>query len=220
MLVLASSLVTFIWSSQFKANQKANLTVIKFLSCWSLVKNSSILFNVHTTASNHRLLPIHGIRVLTLAWILYSHTYLFGGFYHVLWLYRRLTSVIELPSHLWFQPIFNAWMLVDTFFFLSGLLLVYTMIPVLERRNGKVNFLLYLVHRLTRLMPAIVGTLCFHFLWPLMLPGPALLDNTVHQYIVGACEENWWSNLLFVSNWIDPSRMVCSVDWMKRSFGW
>lgn len=40
-----------------------------------------------------------------------------------------------------------------------------------------------------------------------------MLDSSVHEYMVGACETNWWTNLLFVSNWIEPSKMCLINTW-------
>ena len=184
---------------------------------WSLIENTKRLFRTSSSAGGGaggsdvgapQLLTVHGIKVLTLMWIMVTHTYLFGGFYNALWLYQKLVHVIELPSRFWFQAVFNAWMLVDSFFFLSGLLLVYTMLPLLARSGRTPSFFLYMCHRLVRLLPAMTGAMCFQFLYPLLFRGPPLLDNDVHHYQVTTCEQNWWANLIFVSNWIEPSKMV------------
>lgn len=195
-------------------DSKKAAILLKILSIWSVIGNTRRLFKKPQTskAGAPQLLTVHGIKVLTLLWAMVTHTYLFGGFFNALWLYKKLIHVIRVPSLFWFQPVFNGWVIVDSFFFLSGVLLVYTMLPVLDKAKGKVSIALYILHRLVRLLPAMVGALSIQFLWPLLFRGPAMLDNQVHDYMVASCEQNWWTNLLFISNWIEPSKMVSQQD--------
>lgn len=210
-LVAIGTVIDVAYGDQLR--NKATATKItqlsKFLSNWSMIQSTKRLFARPVSESDKpQLLAVHGIKVLTILWIMVTHTYLFGGFYHALWLYKKLGAIIEVPSKFWFQGVFNGWVLVDTFFFLSGVLLVYTMLPLLDKTKGRASFALYVIHRLVRLLPAMVGALSIHFLWPLLFRGPAMLDNEVHDYMVASCEQNWWTNLLFLSNWVEPSKMV------------
>ncbi|CAG2169386.1 unnamed protein product [Oppiella nova] len=91
--------------------------VRKSLHCWSLLRNYDQL--VSPSGKRNRLMAaVHGIRVLTIIWTTINHTYTFGGFYKIQWTYKSLSQVRKVPESFMFQLVFNAWALVETFFFL------------------------------------------------------------------------------------------------------
>ncbi|KAG9510270.1 hypothetical protein GZH46_01194, partial [Fragariocoptes setiger] len=163
---------------------------------------------------------LHGLRVITMTWMIINHTYLFGGFF-VLWAYRRLIEVAEWPKSLTFQLVLNGWLTVETYFFLSALIIVYTLLPLFQRqqssstaqqesKRARFNYGAYLVHRITRLLPAYLGVICLNFLWPLISSGPVWLVKG-HEFIERPCEQYMWANLLFINNWFWPENMVQGI---------
>ena len=49
-----------------------------------------------------------------------------------------------------FQAVLNGFVCVDTFFFLTGLLLAYMTFKEFDKTNGKMNIIMYYVHRYIR----------------------------------------------------------------------
>lgn len=150
------------------------------------------------------LRSLHGIRVITMVWMIVNHTYMFGGFF-VLWAYRRLIDIAEWPKSLSFQLVLNGWLTVETYFFLSALIIVLSVMPMM--RAGSFNYLLYILHRLIRLLPAYVGLVCLNFLWPLISNGPVWLVKG-RSFVQEPCERYLWSNFLFINNWFWPEKQV------------
>lgn len=121
---------------------------------------------------------------------------------------ERLIVVKEIPKQFWFQLVSNSWLIADAFFFLSGLLLVYVGSAILSKSNGKSRFFFYIVQRIIRLLPVLIGLFCFYLLMLNYVYGPVLLDDQVRRQLVYNCEQNWWKSLLFINNMDDPRSMV------------
>lgn len=171
---------------------------------------SDVQFNSTSTGASKsqpvdcNLLCLHGIRVITMTWMIVNHTYLFGGFF-VLWAHRRLIDIAEWPKSLSFQLVLNGWLTVETYFFLSAAIIVLNVLPLMKSR--KFSYLPYIFHRLVRLMPAYIGLVCLNFLWPLISSGPVWLVKG-KSFIQTPCENYLWTNFLFVNNWIWPEKQV------------
>lgn len=150
------------------------------------------------------LVCLHGIRVITMTWMIVNHTYLFGGFF-VLWAHRRLIDIAEWPKSLSFQLVLNGWLTVETYFFLSATIIVLNVLPLLKVR--KFSYPAYIFHRLVRLIPAYVGLVALNFLWPLISSGPVWLVKG-KSFIQDPCENYLWTNFLFINNWIWPEKQV------------
>ena len=92
----------------------------------------------------------------------------------------------------------NATVSVDTFFFLSGLLVAYILLRELKRSKGRFNPILYYLHRFIRLTPplamvvALVATL-FRYM------GNGPIWNRM-EIQAEACQEEWWKTVFYVSN--------------------
>lgn len=85
---------------------------------FSMVKNSSKLFNLETE-SEPKLHFIHGMRVLTMIWVIVCHTYTFGTqFLTAIGSVRIEHEIRPLSRTLSMQFVLNGWFSVETFFFL------------------------------------------------------------------------------------------------------
>lgn len=97
-------------------------TMEKIICCFSLKRNTKRLFTLPQKKDTKDEIDfgcIHGIRVITMAWMTVNHTYLFGGVFNM-WMFRKLLVIQEWPKAMWFQAIFNGWITVETFFFLRS----------------------------------------------------------------------------------------------------
>lgn len=101
----------------------------------------------------------------------------------------------------------TAFISVDSFFFMSGLLTCWVGLPELQKRNGKLNVLFMYLHRYIRLTPMLGFVMLFVLsiikvfgngpLWPMYLKIAAI-----------NCEENWWQNLLYIQNYAGNKHIV------------
>lgn len=89
---------------------------------------------------------------------------------------------------------------VDSFFFLSGLLVVMVALRSMERSHGRLNVPMMYLHRLLRLTPVLgLAILVYMSVLPIMGSGPVssgYLDSNVKT-----CKENWYLTLLYVQNY-------------------
>ncbi|CAG2118981.1 unnamed protein product, partial [Medioppia subpectinata] len=101
---------------------------------------------------------IHGIRVLTIVWILFGHTRSFLG--------------KELLTNPTAQPLLNGEYGVVTFLLISGILTNYIALSVTKGDVKRFNVVLYIVLRLARLLPQLMIFILLTFLLPLLGSGP------------------------------------------------
>lgn len=150
---------------------------------------------------------LHGIRVITMFWVVLSQTYLNVEFQAV----RGLKFLIPAVESLFFQVIVNGLLAVDTFFFLSGLLLAMNVIRNLDKKNAKKQTCGIFLYRYLRLTPGCLVLLCFFTLVPLLGSGPIWKEKILPE--VAACRRNWWAVLLNVNNFVHSERMCLPSLW-------
>ena len=173
-------------------------TIIGIFKSFSLVLNSRKLFN--TSTAEGPLACLNGLRVISMFWVILGHTYLFSK----AMMQNSLYMETKLKKMFSFQPIVNGTYSVDTFFFLSGLLVAFLALKEVKSK-GKLNWWYYFLHRIWRLTPMYAFTLMFHttligyvihgpFRWLLMDP------NGPFHRLVDSCRHYWWVNLLYFNN--------------------
>ncbi|XP_037961082.1 O-acyltransferase like protein-like [Teleopsis dalmanni] len=178
------------------------------LLSFSLISNTRQLFHISSHTNSPSVIPcLHGIRSLSIVWIIYLHCYL-------MMTYSPNINAVELRN--WFQSVYSmvlqrASISVDTFFFLSGLLVALVSFRSMEKTKGKLNVPLMWLHRYLRLTPVLaLAVLFFMTFYRLMGEGP------IWQNITGAyklCDETWWATLLYVQNYAAAGKMCFGHAW-------
>ena len=98
----------------------------------------------------------------------------------------------------------GAFLSVDTFFFLSGLLTTFTLLKRM-RKSSKTSFPAgkFILLRFLRLTPLYAYILFFYtYLVPYFASGPVwyrMLDDTA------LCRKHWWTNLLYINEFYPAS---------------
>lgn len=101
------------------AEQQSKSGMSRFLTGFSIIENTIKLIHVREDREE-TLSCVHGMRVLSMFWIIIGHTYCFGGFYKILYTFKRLAvDSMNNPARWEYQPLINTYLLVDTFFFLG-----------------------------------------------------------------------------------------------------
>ena len=177
-------------------------TCLHFL--WDVVKGFSLYKTIPAVISTDQpptaITSINGMRVISMFWVILCHTYVFTygdqGFANS----YDLTS--QFLPRFSAQPIINGFFSVDSFFFLSGLLVAYLTFRHMKRSNGRFPFVVYYVHRILRLTPTYMFVLFFYwFLTVHMGNGPNLIINAgPDSPVMEKCRSYWWTNLLYINN--------------------
>ena len=175
-------------------------------------KNLIVSFSVITNWNKLTAFPenydhlqlFNGVRVLGMLTICFGHTYVYSFTSPIV----NLNRIYGMLQGFWHHLVFTPLLVVDIFFLMSGFLLAYLSIAEMKKRKGKMNWLMFVVHRIIRIAPIYFFVYMIYLnLWSYMGSGPAWpLQIYDYKY---ACQEYWWSVLLFVSNFFPTDRQAC-----------
>ncbi|XP_029832846.2 nose resistant to fluoxetine protein 6 [Ixodes scapularis] len=181
----------------------------KMLASFSFVANTRKL--LYPRRSRDTLCVLHGIRVLSCLWIILGHTYFLADIVSFI-RFKRLKTLEDLNTDVAFTAIEN-FLPVDTFFFISGLLIVYSNWGRLEKKKGKLNVLSAFLQRFWRMTPSYMLVVGVFLLLPLVGSGP-LWKETMDPLLEN-CMQSWWTNLLYVSNYLPYDKMCLLHTWFQ-----
>ena len=144
---------------------------------------------------------LNGLRVVSMFWLILCHTHftvtIFGADNTL-----NFSNLKDILSRFTFQAIGNGFFVVDSFFFISGLLVAYLTLHEMQKRAGRFPFLTYYLHRFLRLTPTYAFVL--FFVWLLTMH---LADGPIYHHIAWEgsglyhnCRKYWWTNLLYINN--------------------
>lgn len=188
-------------------DEKEEPKLFKILLGFSAYTNTKKIFNVSNVGEG-KLDCLDGIRFMSIGWVILGHTYVF-----LLGNSDNAIVVGDWIKRFSFQMISNATYSVDSFFVLSGLLTAYLFLKEVTK-GQKITFsfiLKYYIHRYIRLTP------------PLLIM--ILISLTLSKYFgsgpfypkegfeTEGCKYNWWTNLLYVNNIVEPQKMCLGVTW-------
>lgn len=177
------------------------------LLSFSLYTNGKQLFDTTTRSSYSAIECINGIRVLSMLWILWTHTYLIPIKETFSFARDFMFSVEELA----FQLILNGWVLVDTFFLVGAMLTTYSHFNRMAKSDDRINVLQQILNRFFRFWPSVTLAVMLVFLIPSLASGP--LWNEYFDLQLDKCYKNWWTTLTFINNWFDESQMCLLHTW-------
>ncbi|KAK7865133.1 hypothetical protein R5R35_002196 [Gryllus longicercus] len=177
------------------------------LAAFSVVANGRKLLAAPRRDADASLACLHGIRVLSMCWVVLGHRY------YITMTYPNLNPTFLQTFLLdwWRVGITNATVSVDTFFVVSGLLVGYLFFKQ-KPADRRLNLPLYYLHRYIRLTPAFAmmvllgASLLFRTGWGPRWP--ALTDPTR-----ASCQRSWWSSLLYVNNYVYPESQCVGQSW-------
>ncbi|XP_025833291.1 nose resistant to fluoxetine protein 6 [Agrilus planipennis] len=193
---------------------------LRLLLCFSAIKNGKSILNVDPLPKDS-IRSIHGLRFLSIAWIILVHTYL-----EVFAIADNKSMRTITEKTFMYRTISNATFSVDTFFFISGFLVTLTYIRTkwyrqdkepLERIPrgsyiGEVPKLgLLVVYRFLRLTPAYLYVLgmneiAMRYFHSSSVFSPAIIDHI-------SCSKYWWRNALYINNFFPQTEFCMLWSW-------
>ncbi|XP_076316098.1 nose resistant to fluoxetine protein 6-like isoform X3 [Tachypleus tridentatus] len=177
----------------------------KFLLCFSLYTNGQKILD--TTSTKGQLECVHGIRFITMSWIILGHTY-----YFAITVVDNVIDMLEDADNFAFQAISKGSFGVDTYFLLSGLLLSYLFFKQSPRPRGVYGWIYFYVHRFWRLTPVYMIIIGYEAsLWRHLGSGPFW---PYENGVTGKnCRDSWWFNILYINNFKREKEMCLSWSW-------
>ncbi|GIY56026.1 nose resistant to fluoxetine protein 6 [Caerostris darwini] len=192
--------------SELVSPQNKRTKLRSVLESFSLLSNGRRLLSA-PGGSSAEFRCIHGIRALTMCWVVLGHTYVLLDFE----LTKDPTSVQNWFSALEFELIHNGWLSVETFFLISGVLVTFGGLKFLQKSKGCFNIPVMAVRRYFRLAPPLLLLMGLVFFLPLLGSGPFWYEHVDPQ--VDSCTKHWWTTLLFISNWFGIDKGCTLVTW-------
>ena len=193
--------------TQAKAARRLPICKVKwheFITAFSLYKTVPTV--LATKQAPSVITSLNGLRVISMFWVILGHTFI--------WLQPFADNILRMKTLIQrfsFQPVENAFFAVDSFFFLSGVLVAYLSLRQMKKRKGRFPILHYYIHRYLRLTPTYAFVLFFAwFLTKHIAVAPSI---TLVDAISPACAKYWWTNLLYINN-LYPWKM------MDQCIGW
>ena len=169
--------------------------ILNVLCAFSFINNGKKLFGTETAVGP--LAFLNGIRVLSMWWVILGHTFFFAMY--------SIDNPVEagkLVQRFSFQPIINGTFSVDSFFFLSGLLVAYLSFKQIKEK-GKLNWPYFILHRYWRLTPLYLFVILYYaFVMPFTITGPNsyAVYQPQFQESIDVCKKYWWTNILYINN--------------------
>ncbi|XP_063860040.1 nose resistant to fluoxetine protein 6-like isoform X3 [Scylla paramamosain] len=147
-----------------------------------------------------------GFVTLSMTWVIWCHqsNIPFPNTANILQVFQKFESILG-------QTLLNGYPSVDTFFFLSGLLLSYSVLKE-TKRTRSFNIFLFYSHRILRIVPAI-GIMCGFqaTVMRFFLSGP--LSYVWNMSWQTSCAKNWWKDVTFVNNFIPDGGSCLPQTW-------
>ncbi|ALC49557.1 CG10182, partial [Drosophila busckii] len=175
-----------------------------FVKICSVRANSRALFRITDSKSNPNIIEcLHGMRCMSLIWVVYGHDYSMAAI-------GPNINLLDIP--LWIKNSYSMLLVhapfsVDTFFFLSGMLVLMVALRAMEKAKGKLNVPLMYLHRYLRLTPPVaMAILVYMKLLPLLGNGP--LYNASVAAAVDPCKKYWYYTLLYVQNYATEQQCI------------
>ncbi|XP_071057342.1 nose resistant to fluoxetine protein 6-like [Onthophagus taurus] len=174
---------------------------------FSLYSNSLYIFNYNNnnpTGFN----CIDGIRYLSISYVVVGHRFMMTMFVPSVnaldlidWLLRYRSTII-----------IGGTVSVDTFFMISGMLLTYHSMNHLSKNNGKLNWFFLNLYRFMRLTPPLAFIVITHITLIQFLGSGPLWKHSIKTLQL-PCKYFWWSTLLHIQNYINPSHLCLVQAW-------
>ncbi|CAH2091701.1 unnamed protein product [Euphydryas editha] len=205
LVILVSTTIFEVYTLRYE--RKRNSPLRDIIVSFSLINNMK---KILSTKQNNSLglECVNGIRALAMIFILGSHACMFIGGGPIMDT-ESLNRLLRDPTNAF---VLNNSLLVDTFLFMSAFLFCRLLIIELDKRRGRLNILSILIFRYIRVTPAYMIVLFFYMTWlPKIGEGP--LWNEKVQLEQERCIDRWWTNILYINNYVKPEGMCMFQSW-------
>ncbi|CAG9862563.1 unnamed protein product [Phyllotreta striolata] len=156
--------------------------------------------------SNPALAILYGMRTICIFAIIIDHrfgTFISSAVLNFNYLEEQYRSAIACV-------LFHGDLFVDSFFILSGLLVVYSLLNQMERHRMNPAFVILM--RYVRLTP-VYAFVIFYYATIFNHSGAGPLWKLVAGGDWRDCRENWWANLLYINNYYNVDHTCMTHSW-------
>ncbi|MCP9262466.1 hypothetical protein DINM_005848 [Dirofilaria immitis] len=142
-------------SHYYKLSSYESAQWFRCLVAFSMIRNTKDVFNIENANKSGQIGPIHFMRFISMIWVIFGHA--------------TATNILDCKEtfkNLWTQFLTNAFFSVDTFFFISGLLVSYIWFKEYRKDKRKTMsptaWVIFYIHRIIRLSPPYYFVIAFY----------------------------------------------------------
>ncbi|XP_075234190.1 nose resistant to fluoxetine protein 6-like isoform X2 [Lycorma delicatula] len=190
---------------QYLTSQKEKGFAMELIECYSLKRNLKEFF---TISESNNLLCLNGLKVISSLYLIFLHnavTYFSLPTINYNKLMKLLTSDIYIF-------VVNSVMVIDVFFIVGGLLISNSEIRNLKL-GKKFDISAYYIRRFFRIFPTLVLQMLFFVTLYYRYYGNGPLWKHDIGPIRDNCIKNWWTNLLFINNYVRQEDICIGSNW-------
>ncbi|GFW25938.1 nose resistant to fluoxetine protein 6 [Trichonephila clavipes] len=157
-----------------------------------------------TSNREGHLLCLHGIRCLSMIWIILCHDYVFS--FNAI---RNPVETFNFMDNWYYQILLNGFFSVDSFFLLSGFLVAHLFFEKIVG-SEKISWTYFYIHRYIRLTPVYMIVMGFYTtLYAHLSSGPLWIYADTDPN----CQVSWWYNLLYINNFQTMTALCMGWSW-------
>ncbi|WKY10518.1 hypothetical protein Q1695_002685 [Nippostrongylus brasiliensis] len=184
--------------------------MLHYLTAFSFIRNYKALMDTDSVKKSWQIDALNGMRALSIIWVIVGHTSAMKSFTS-----DNPLDVLDAGSTYLGQILTNAYLAVDSFFFLGGLLVAFVKFKDIERNPKAFSieaWIMFYIHRMVRLSPPYYILILFYsFIFlPWLLETPSMLIASISS---DTCPKNWWINFLYLNNLYKHDEMCFPVSW-------
>lgn len=177
------------------------------ISC-SLYRNANRLFNQNADFGSMNCL--NGMRVLSMLWVVLLHSNAPHDIYYLM----NLDKLKKFKLTFYRAFIKHGDLAVDTFFVMGGLLVAFNFMKAFAKRE-RFNIAKFYLHRYLRLIPVYLTVVLFVVAFADYTSSGPFKHVWTGTNFAGNCEKYWWSALLLVQNYVNPTNFVSLENLLK-----
>ncbi|XP_046399529.1 nose resistant to fluoxetine protein 6-like [Ischnura elegans] len=198
-----------------KPQQKTVMT--RLLLCFSAVSNAKSICSL--SVGDDTIAPIHGLRFFSLLWVILAHTCLVAFQFS-----DNKTFRARAEQDLLYQTLSSGTYSVDTFFFISGLLVSFLYFRTVSKydvhqltytsggfKAKGIQFIGMVIYRFLRLTPPYMFVLGLVEVTMKYCHDHGSLEPVATDYI--NCPKYWWRNVLYINTMFPLEQRCMSWSW-------
>uniref|UniRef100_A0A915B302 Acyltransferase 3 domain-containing protein n=1 Tax=Parascaris univalens TaxID=6257 RepID=A0A915B302_PARUN len=206
---IIGTIYDYFFSKKYEQTALGKSTIMQCFTAFSIHTNIAGIFSTENVRKSGQIGPIHFMRLISLVWIVTGHVASTASV-----LMTNPLSAARIIEDWSTQILTNAYFAVDTFFFMSGLLVAFMWFKGYysnkRMQMSPLTWIMFYVHRIVRLSPSYYLVIAFYtFVFRTFIKN---MPNLLY-HLPDSCEENWWTNFIYLNNYIDYANQCYLISW-------
>ncbi|GMT21935.1 hypothetical protein PFISCL1PPCAC_13232, partial [Pristionchus fissidentatus] len=212
---IVAGIVDFFFNEKAEKRGITQYLSWRLFMAFSLYSNVASIFDVSAAAKSGQIGPIHCIRFFSFCWVVMGHFFM-----NYMSIAVNPVDISEMSKDILSEFIMTGYFAVDSFFFISGLLLTFLWLKSYKKNPGRTNsilsWIMFYVHRILRLTPAYYMAVFFYtFVYKQLFVGFPMNINML--FSLDYCRSVRQTQRAFENRSINKLLQCLAVSWYLAS---